>query len=291
MLSAILWIFPALGSAIFDALKNVSAKRGLEDFDPLIVSWTRVIYATIVVMPFMFIQGIPNVDQTFWVVVFLRTVLDAFAVVLYMKAIKLADLSLVVPMLALTPVFLVITEFVVTGDAPSVAGLAGISLVVFGAYFLNKKNGQSFFEPFRAIITNRGVFLMFCVSALWGVTSLLHRIGIAHSNPFFYGGVGEIALVLVLTPVALWWNRAGVIASLKSKAFLKVAPTGIFDGLGFLAQVIAQGMTLASYVIAVKRTSIAFSSLLGGYIFGENLNGRILPIVIMLLGVVCITVL
>lgn len=291
MLSAILWIFPALGSAIFDALKNVSAKRGLEDFDPLIISWTRVVYAAIVVAPFMFIQGIPDVDQTFWVVVVLRTILDAFAVVLYMKAIKLADLSLAVPMLALTPVFLVATEFIVIGDVPSASGFFGILMVVIGAYLLNKKTRQSFFEPFREVIVNRGVFLMLCVAALWGVTSLLHRIGIAHSNPFFYGGVGEIALVFVLTPVALWWNRAGVIASLNPRAFLKVAPTGIFDGLGFLAQVIAQGMTLASYVIAVKRTSIAFSSLLGGYLFGENLKGRIIPIIVMLFGVVCITLL
>ena len=181
----------------------------------------------------MFIQGIPTLDQTFWIVVVLRTVLDAFAVVLYMRAIKFADLSLAVPMLALTPVFLVAIEFLVTGGAPSKGGFLGILFIVLGAYFLNKEKGQKFFDPFRAIVANHGVFLMLIVAALWGVTGLLHRIGIAHSNSFFYGGVGEIALVLALTPVALWWNRAGVIASLKPKAFLRVAPTGIFDGLGF----------------------------------------------------------
>lgn len=279
------WVSFAATAAITDAAKNVFAKKGLENFDPIVIAWITAVYTAIVVAPFMFIRGVPAVDQTFLVVIFARTILDSVAMVLYMYAIKNTDLSLAIPTLALTPVFLIFVEFFVTGDLPSAGGFIGIVLVVFGAYLLNRKTKDGLLSPFKAIFTNRGVFLMFCVAIIWSFTSVLHRIGIEHSNSFFYAGVGAIALVVALTPIALYWNRAEMIESVTSKSFFRVAPAGILDGIAFLAQMVAQGMTLASYVIAVKRTSILFSAIFGKIFFNEKLAGRILPIFSMLIGI------
>lgn len=283
------WVPLALTSALADAFENVAMKHSLTHFDPLIVSWLRVVYATLLIAPFMFLQGVPTVDQEFWLALLTRTVLDSVAIVLYVRALKLTDISLAVPMVALSPVFLVGLEFLVTGDLPSLVGFLGIMLVALGAYLLNRKPGHSVFEPIREIFRDKGVFLMFCVAVIWSLTSLLHRIAIEHSNAMFYAGVGQIALLIAMTPVAIWWNRSGVLSALHPRRFVHAAPAGLFEGISFLVQIIAQSMTLASYVIAVKRTSIAISAFFGKVFFKEKIDGRIFPIILLLLGVFCIT--
>lgn len=283
------WIPLALTSAIADAFENVAMKHSLTHFDPLIVSWLRVVYATLLIAPFMFLQGIPHVDQEFWLALLTRTILDSVAIVLYVRALKLTDMSLAVPMVALSPVFLVGLEFLVTGDFPSSVGFLGIIFVTLGAYLLNRKPGHSVLEPVREMFRDKGVFLMFSVAVIWSLTSLLHRIAIEHSNPMFYAGVGQIALLLAMTPIAVWWNRSGVLSALHPRRFLHAAPAGLFEGISFLAQIVAQSMTLASYVIAVKRSSIAISAFFGKLFFKEKIDGRVVPIALLLLGVFLIT--
>ncbi|MDP4038618.1 MAG: hypothetical protein Q8P54_01450 [bacterium] len=52
---------------------------------------------------------------------------------------------------------------------------------------------------------------------------------------------------------------------------------------------IAIGMTYAAYVIAIKRLSIVFSSLMGWYLFKENIKERLIPILLMVTGMFLIT--
>jgi uncharacterized membrane protein len=96
------------------------------------------------------------------------------------------------------------------------------------------------------------------------------------------------------------WIRSGRGLPLK-KGALKYTPTlsrnGLFWLIGFLyalmlaCQYYAYTLAQASYVIAVKRTSLLFSILLGGIFFKEiNIRERLLGGVVMLIGVILITV-
>ena len=56
---------------------------------------------------------------------------------LYMRAIRESPLSLTLPYLAFTPVFNILTGYIFLGEQVSSAGMAGIVLVVCGAWLLN----------------------------------------------------------------------------------------------------------------------------------------------------------
>jgi drug/metabolite transporter (DMT)-like permease len=61
---------------------------------------------------------------------------------MYMVAIRDSALSLTLPYLAFTPVFTVLSAWLLLGEQVTAQGLAGIALVVLGAYGLNIKHAR-----------------------------------------------------------------------------------------------------------------------------------------------------
>src|SRR3990167_6486225 len=284
-----MWILLGLISAFTDAFANVLAKYNTKTFDPMVVAWAWTAYSLIILIPVMFLVGIPPLDATFWLAFTIRTVLDVTALILYVKALKYTDLSLSLPLLSLTPLFLLFTGLVINGDFPGPAGVVGVAAILVGTYWLYSSGKGSFYRPFLAIYQNKGAFLMLIVAVLWGFTAPLHKVAITHSNAYFYTAFGSLVVALILTPLAAWSNRQDFQKALRFKNFTKVAPVGVVGGISVLTQMIAQGMAAAMLVLSVKRTSIVFSSLMGGYFFGEPLKKRIVPICLMVLGVVLIS--
>lgn len=77
----------------------------------------------------------------FWGAAFGSAALLLFSKFLYMRALAASPLSLTIPYLALTPVYLVGIAYVVLGELPSPSGLAGVVVVALGGYLLNRRGG------------------------------------------------------------------------------------------------------------------------------------------------------
>jgi drug/metabolite transporter (DMT)-like permease len=69
-----------------------------------------------------------------------------------------------------------------------------------------------------------------------------------------------------------------------------LAPVGAFEAIAVLTQMMTQGLSLAAFAISLKRTSIIFSAILGQKYFGEKINDRIIPILIIVLGIILIAI-
>ncbi len=283
------WILFAFLTALFRSLTDVAGKIGLRNMDEYIVAWALNFFALPLLLPLLFFIEIPEITPGFWLAICISGLLNIATAILYLKAIKLADLSLVIPLSTFTPLFLLITSPVILGEFPNIFGLAGIFLIVFGSYTLNikeKKNG--FFAPFKALLNNKGARLMLLVAFIWSISSNFDKIGLQNSSPVFYGIIVNIFITIGITPFVL----------IKSKNKLKqipknlrsLIPVGLFHGLMMIFHMIAISMTLVAYLISIKRTSAILSVLFGALIFKEKgLQERILGAIIMILGVLCIT--
>jgi drug/metabolite transporter (DMT)-like permease len=285
-----MWALIGLISAFSDASKNVLAKHNIRSFDPLVVTWAWTAYSLIILVPVMFIGGIPSLDGIFWLAFIIRTILDTVALILYANALKYTDLSLSLPMLALTPLFLVFTGLLINHEFPKPLGLVGVVIIVLGAYLLNFKKNEKIYQPFLAIYQNKGVFMMFWVAIIWSLTGSLHRLAILHSNPYFYTAFGAIVLSAVFTPLAIWSNKRDFVRALHPQNLPKIAPVGILDGLATLSQMIGQSVALSVLIISLKRVSIVFSSIMGWLFFKEPIRERIVPICLMVAGVILISI-
>lgn len=283
-----MWILLGLFSAFSDASKNVLAKHNVKSFDPFVVSWAWFFYSLIILLPVLFFRGVPKLDEIFWIAFTARTFLDVLATVLYVNALKHTDLSLSLPMLALTPLFLLLTGLVINQEFPRPLGLIGVGLIVSGTYLLNFKRKEKFYQPFVAIYQNKGAFMMLCVAIIWGLTGSLHKLAILHSDPYFYTAFGMIALAIAFTPLAILSNKGDFKRALNLKNLPKIVPVGIFEGLTVLSQMIGQSVALSVFIISIKRTSIIFSSLMAWLFFKEPIKNRMIPICLMVAGVILI---
>jgi len=284
-----MWIVFSFASALTESVKNIVVKHNTKTFNPLVISWAWFSYSLIILLPVMFVKGIPDLDGTFWFALVSRTILDVIAAVLYTNSIKRTDVSFNIPMLAFTPLFLLFSGLIINKEFPNFLGLLGVTAIILGAYLLNFKKNETIYQPFLAIVKNQGTMMMLGVAVIWGLTGSLHKLAILHSDPYFYAGFGSLVLALTLTPLAATANKNDFYNALKIKNISKLSPVGILNGVSVLTQMIGQSLTLAVFVISVKRTSIIFSAILAWLVFKEPIKYRIFPIILMVTGIILIS--
>jgi len=283
------WFLYALLCALSLSTTDALSKKALKNTDELIVAWVRVGFS----LPFLFFTilpiELPHLDRTFWHTLVILLPLEITAILLYIKAIKVSPLSLTIPFLSLTPVFLIITSFLILGEFPDKSGLAGILLITIGAYLLNLHQGQKeILSPFKSIFKEKGSVIMIGVAFIYSITSNYGKVAILHSDPLFFGAFYTFLLTMILFPFALFKILK---QPLRFKAQLK---TFLLIGLFYALMVIFHYQAIArvevAYMISIKRTSLLFSVLYGGLVFKEtNISERFIGSLIMLIGVVFIT--
>jgi drug/metabolite transporter (DMT)-like permease len=286
-----LWCALALATALSVSTGDALTKKFFGRFTPLEMAIAPSLYS----LPFLCLTipfiPIPDLGHGFWWIVSIAIPLDTVAFYIYMKALKLSPLSLSIPFLSFTPVFMLVTGFVFLQEIPNLWGLFGVVLVVVGSYLLHAgevKHG--YLAPFRAIIKEPGSVLMLIVSVLFSVLAVLGKKAILLSSPLFFGifflaGLDIIALLVF-----------PLLGNIRWKALIRLPREGLAVGLllylHVLFHVLAISMIEAVYMISVKRTSILFSVVYGRIIFREpEIRNRLLGTCLMFLGVASITLL
>lgn len=281
------WLPLALLAALSEGIRDVLFKRGLRELDEYVVGAVAKGLAFVFLLPALVVGGVPPLAPAFWGALLACGALNVGAFVLYLRALRISELSLTVPLVTLTPLFLLVVAPVVLGELPGPSGLAGIALLVAGAYLLRfdtRRLGP--LAPFRALLRERGPRLMLLVAFLYAVTASLDKIGVRHSSPVVWPAAVELFGALALLPAAL--RRAGGPARLLAIAG-RLAPIGALGALAGLFQMSAVRLTLVAYVIALKRLSAAVGVIAGHFLFGERgFRERLAGTLLMVLGVVCI---
>ena len=285
-----MWFYYALITAFSQATSDAITKKTLQRADEYIVAWLRLLSSVPYLLIALFIIEIPETDSTFWAVLIAALPLEVTAFILYIRALKESPLSLTIPFLAFTPVFLIFTSFLILGELPDKSGTAGVILIAAGAYTLNlhmKKKGL--LKPIMAIIKERGSLMMLIVSFIYSITSSLGKLAILHSSPIFFGALYFIILALAFTPIVMFKSRNNlgqIIKNYKYFGFL-----GFFHSLMVITHMVAMSLTQVTYMIAVKRTSLLFSAGYGYFLFKEEkMRERLLGSILMIIGVVLIVI-
>ncbi len=286
-----LWCLLSLATALSVSTGDALTKKFFGRFSPCEMAIAASLYS----LPFLVVTfplvPVPVLDHVFWWMFCLLVPLDAVAFYLYMKAIKLSPLSLSVPFLSFTPVFMVFTGFVMLGEVPNLWGGVGIFLVVAGSYTLHAselKNG--YLAPFGAVFKETGSLLMLVVAILFSIMAVMGKMAIQHSSALFFGFSFLSTLdVVILVTFPLF-------GKIHWRPLMRIPFQGLCVGLMLylhvLLHTLAISMVEAIYMISVKRTSILFSVIYGWLLFKEtDLGTRFLGALLMFVGVVCITLL
>jgi uncharacterized membrane protein len=284
------WVAFAILTAVFRSLTDVAGKSSMKNMDEYIVAWSLFLFA----LPFfgilLFFTDIPEIGENFWVALLVGGSLNVFTNLIYMRAIKLSDLSITIPLITFTPLFMLVTSPIIVGEFPNIYGIIGILLIVTGSYILNfKEKKKGYFAPFKALLKEKGPRLMLLVAFIWSITANFDKIGIESSSAFFWPVAVNAFITIGFIPVVLTKSRNKT-QQIK-KNYKALIPVGFFHGIMIVVQMIAVSMTLVAYVISIKRTSAILSVVFGSLLFKEEgLKERLLGSAIMILGVVLITI-
>ncbi|MFZ5453139.1 MAG: EamA family transporter [Thermodesulfobacteriota bacterium] len=258
-----IWLFFGLAAALGDAGADAVTKRHLTSLSPYVMGLVRFLFAA----PFLLLVALslsrPGLTPGFWWTLAVMVPLEISATLMYMQALRVSHLSLCIPFLAFTPVFMILTGQVILGEGLNRWGVVGVTAIAGGSYLLSLGfEGTGFWGPFKALARERGPRLMLGVAAIYSCTAALFKKAVLYSDPAFFG---------VFYPLLLGGVMLGgypLVREAKGLALRSLWGWGLL--LGFFVALsilsVAQGLTLApaAYMIAVKRLSLLFSVILGG---------------------------
>lgn len=293
-----MWFIYSLLSAFFLALTDAFSKKALITENTPFIAWARYTYAVpflLLTVPFI---EFPKIDSAFILTCILLVPLEITAILLYVEAIKISPLSMTLPFLSFTPLFLIMTSYLILGELPDKSGFTGILLVASGAYLLNIHTIRyGILEPLRAIRRERGSLLMIVVAFIFSITSNLGKIAIQHTNPLFFSAFYITLLSIALLPIMLFKNyrrqsefnnRIKFSNLFKEKNFFII---GICYAIMVISHFKAVILIEVPYMISVKRTSLIFGIILGAIFFKEaNIKEKLIGGIIMITGLILISV-
>lgn len=262
-----MWIFLSFLTAVCESLKDVLSKNNLKKIDEYSAALI-IRLSFIFLLPLLFIYKIPHLNSQFFLALLAQTPLAIVTSILYMKTLKSSDISLSIPLLTFSPLFLLLISPLMVKEFPPLLGIVGVLLIVFGAYFLNiQAKHEGLLAPFKILLKEKGARYMLMIAFLWAIGSNLDKIGTINSSPIFWPIALNFCSSVVLTVFCLGRKKALKNLPENLKVFL---PVSIITALGFVSQVTALSMAYVSYVVSITRMSVLISIVLGVVIFKEK---------------------
>jgi len=287
------WVFLALGAALLTSFNPILYKRILSDADSVQVVWgvTMLALPFLALFTFLLMPSLPNIDRIFVFSVLGSAGLNAVAHIASTRALKLADASLVTPLLIFSPVFTVLISAVFLNEIPSKRGLLGVGLVLIGAYLLNRNAGASWITPFKSLAFTPGVSLMLLAGLFWAITPLFEKLAIQHTYPknsTFTAFIATTLLVLILTPIVINRGKLAVQKLFRQRRELLIA--GLVAGIAPVLGYNAFSLGFVGYVTTLFKLSTLLT-LIWSFLFlkERGLVQRLPASIVMVSGAILIT--
>jgi drug/metabolite transporter (DMT)-like permease len=264
-----LWLLLSLLTALAVSSQEAFAKKFFSHLSPYEMSAYQLIYSLPlfwIVLPWV---HVPPLDMTFFWAFLASIPLNGIAFILHMLAIKLSPLSLTLPYLAFTPVFMIFTGFIFLDETPNIFGIGGIFCICIGSYILNLSSEKwTLFGPFRFFLKETGSWVMLIVAFLYSFAAVIGKLAILHSSPMFFS-VSFFSVFNMLMIIFLLTIRKIRLKNIVQEPF-KGALVGCFLFAHVVLHGFAVSMVTAAYMISVKRLSVLFGIIYGWILFKEK---------------------
>lgn len=283
-----MWVLFALLSAFCETAKDIIGKKSSHKTDEYITAFGLQFFAAISLFIVVLFTGIPPLQPLFLVAVLGLSIIIPLWSVLYMKAVKLSPLSDVIPLLALNPILTALLAIFFEHRFPNTFGWLSILVICIGLYVLRldmKFFKQDFMHPIKQIIHEPGAPYMLGVVIVWSIGSYISKLGATTSSPLFSAFIGCLIASVALFIVAK--NKTTISLKIIRSHLGYLGSLGVLNGLSefFINSALVLGFT--PYVMPIKRTNIVWSSLMGKWLFHEQLGKFKLVGLILVMSGIC----
>jgi drug/metabolite transporter (DMT)-like permease len=282
-----------LASALLHAGWSMAIKSSR---DSLVFNMLQAVVTALVGVGLLLVVDLTTLPTGFWQILAATGVAHALYFYWLSRALAEGDISLVYPIARSTPAFLPLIAVPLFGESISVAGGLGIAIVVAGIWLMNLQRGftwRGLGEPglvfaYLTLLTTVAYSLtdaramVLLDSAAW--TSVIPR-------PIFYLFMLHLASTFLFVPLVLMRKSPATIANVARNEWRKIAFAIVIGIAGYSLILQALRTSPASYVVAVRQSSVFFVLALGFIGLGERPSGpRLLGATFTVAGVALIAV-
>lgn len=254
------WYFWAFICSLMYGIEGVYLKfLHKKNIDEFSVLKALFLYSIPFLFPVALNDGFYFKKKLFFLFLLIVGIGNSLGFYFYSKSIKNTDVSIAVPILSVSPILVIPTSYIIMGEILPFKGIIGVVITTIGLFLLSysKKNRINFFQ-------DKGVIYAFITVLIWSVVASLDKRALKLSSPSSYPffSVTMITLILIFsTPGKEIFNR---------KYIFYFLIAGFIHALLFLSHMFALNSSFVAYLIAIKRSGMIVSVLLGWILFKEK---------------------
>jgi drug/metabolite transporter (DMT)-like permease len=204
---------------------------------------------------------------------------------LLMKALQVSPMSLCIPFMAFTPVFLIGTGYVMIGELPSWVKLLGVGLIVVGSLVMHRRLfAEGWAAPIKAVMREKGSRYILLLAFILSITNPIEKRLVTMSDPLTqaFGYCLGLCILFALLVRMRGANCGVVMRTTPRWAML----AGVMDAGALLLQLITYSYLAVVITVSIKRAGIVLSVLAGWLIFREReITDKLIAASVMLGGV------
>ena len=282
-----MWYTFALLSALFASVRRANEKQLSLKINHFTIGWAIQLLA----LPSIFIALLTfgkllnpfSLGLKFWVPTVLVWIgfypLNTY---FYINALKHGELSKILPLQGLGPVFALLLAWLLINQRPSIMAVVGIVFIVIGIYILNLK-GKYLHNPLHIFTKDKANFYTLICILLYTLAGILDTIAMRASEPIFYCFVSTAGAAATLYLTSLLFKSKDTVKVKQN--FLPLLAGGSLFGLSYLFYLIAISSGPVAYATALRSTNSVIGAIIGITYFKESFTKiQALSLVIIVLG-------
>ncbi len=267
-----MWLFYALGSALFAGLTSVLAKIGIKNTDSNLATALRTIVVLLFSWLMVFIVGSQGTVGAISSRSLLFLILSGFATgaswLCYFKALQLGTVNKVTPIDKSSTILTVILAFLFLGEVPTAWMVAGIVLIAVGTYLMIQKKKE---EP-SAAKSNSWLFYAIGSAAFAALTSILGKIGIQGIESNLGTAIRTVIVLVMAWGIVFLQGKQTALKSIDRRSWVFIVLSGFATGLSWLCYYRALQIGKASLVVPVDKLSIVVTIVFSRIFLKERLS-------------------
>ncbi len=165
---------------ISNPFANVFQKKICENNSPLICNFNTYFILSICCIPFIFSVNWMNLSLSFWIYASLAGFLCSAGNACLVKALQIGELSVLGPINSYKSIIGMFVAIFVLGEIPSLFGLIGIILIIWGSRFIFETQAEGFSIK---ILFRKDIMLRFIALFLMGIEAVFLKKVILLSSP------------------------------------------------------------------------------------------------------------
>jgi drug/metabolite transporter (DMT)-like permease len=287
-----MWFYTALLTSVLSAFTVILSKRLLKGVSPSVLTWVTLVLATPIILVFAIKDGVPALNLLFFVGICGSVFFYTISHILGYKAIRSTDLSLIYPLVSLSPIFtLLVALFPPLSEKPTFIAILGVLVTLLGSYVLNASSlKEGLIKPIKILFENKASLLMIFSVLLDSIVIVFDKVAINNTlpkNTTFALFAENLLVIFGLLPILFFRNKHFLSQVFSNGKMLVVL--GLLNAIFTILAFSAVGGGNVGIVATILKAQILFVLLFSFVFFKDKPKAEtVFGSMIMIIGVILI---